>query len=42
MYNGTEMKQYEKGYILDCILNQSLSGESTALNVIYKEFIIYI
>ena len=37
MYNGTEMKQYEKGCILDCILDQSLSGESTALNVIYKE-----
>ena len=36
MYNGTEIKQYEKVKYLGCILNQSLSGESLALNVIDK------
>ena len=34
VYNGTEIKQYEKVKYLGCILDQSLSGESMALNVI--------
>ena len=37
VYNGTEIKQYEKVKYLVCILDQNLSGESTmALNVIDK------
>ena len=36
VYNGTEIKQYEKVNYLGCILDQSLSGESMALNVIDK------
>ena len=36
MYNGTEIKQYEKVKYLGCILDQNLSGESMALNVIDK------
>ena len=36
MYNGTEIKQYAKVKYLGCILDQSLSGESIALNVIDK------
>ena len=36
MYIGTEIKQYEKVKYLGCILDQSLSGESMALNVIDK------
>ena len=35
VYNGTEIKQYEKVKYLGCILDQSLSGESVALNVFY-------
>ena len=34
VYNGTEIKQYEKVKYLGCILDESLSGESMALNVI--------
>ena len=34
--NGTAIKQYEKVKYLGCILDQSLSGESMALNVIVK------
>ena len=34
--NGTAIKQYEKVKYLGCILDQSLSGESMALNVIDK------
>ena len=34
LYNGTEIKQYEKVKYLGCILDKSLSGESMALNVI--------
>ena len=36
MYNGTEIKQYAKVKYLACILDQSLFGDSMALNVIYK------
>ena len=36
VYNGTGIKQYEKGKYLECILDQSLSGETMALNVIDK------
>ena len=36
VYHGTEIKQYEKVKYLGCILDQNLSGESTALNVIDK------
>ena len=36
VYNGTEIKQYEKVKYLGCILDQNLSGESMALNVIDK------
>ena len=36
MCNGTAIKQYEKVKYLGCILDQSLSGESMALNVIDK------
>ena len=35
VYNGIEIKQYEKVKYLGCILDQSLSGESVALNVFY-------
>ena len=34
VYNGTEIRQYVKVRYLGCILDQSLSGESIALNVI--------
>ena len=34
VYNGIEIKQYGKLKYLGCVLDQSLSGESTALNVI--------
>ena len=34
--NGTEIKKYQKGKYIVCILDQSLSGESMALNVIDK------
>ena len=36
MYNGTEIKQYAQVKYLVCILDQSLSSESMALNVIDK------
>ena len=36
VYNGTEIKQYEKIKYLGYILDQNLSGESMALNVIDK------
>ena len=36
MYNGTEIEQYAKVKNLGFILDQSLSGESMALNVIDK------
>ena len=36
VYIGTEIKQYEKVKYLGCILDQNLSGESMALNVIDK------
>ena len=36
VYDGREIKQYEKVKYLGCILNQSLSGESMAFNVIDK------
>ena len=36
VYNGTEIKQYEKVKYLGCILDPNLSGESMALNVIDK------
>ena len=36
VYNGIEIKQYEKVKYLGCVLDQSLSGESMALNVIDK------
>ena len=36
VYDGTEIKQYEKVKYLGCILDQSLSGESMALNVVDK------
>ena len=36
VYNSTEIKQYDKVKYLGCILDQSLSGESMALNVIDK------
>ena len=37
VYNGTEIKQYSKAKYLVCILDQSLSGESMALNLIDKK-----
>ena len=36
VYDGTEIKQYPEVKYLGCILDQSLSGESMALNVIDK------
>ena len=36
VYNGTEIKQYEKVKYLGCTFDQSLPGESIALNVIDK------
>ena len=36
MYNGAEIKQYAKVQFLGCILDQSLSAGSVALNVINK------
>ena len=36
VYNGPEVKQYEKVKYLGCILDQNLSGESVGLNVIDK------
>ena len=36
VYDGTEIKEYEKVKYLGCILDQSLYGESMALNVINK------
>ena len=36
VYNGTEVKQYEKVKYLGYILDQSFSGESMTLNVIVK------
>ena len=36
MNNGIEIKQYEKVKYLGCVLDQSLSGESMAFNVIDK------
>ena len=36
VYNGTKIKQYEKVKYLGCILDQNLSGELMALNVIDK------
>ena len=36
MYNGIEIKQHAKVKYLECILDESLSGESMALNVIDK------
>ena len=38
VYNGIEIKQYEKVKYVGCILDQSLSGESMALNIIDKLF----
>ena len=34
VYNGIEIKQHEKVKYLGCILNESPSGKSMALNVI--------
>ena len=34
VYNGTEIKIYEKVKYLRCTLDRSVSGESVALNVI--------
>ena len=34
VYNGIEIKQHVKGKYLGCNLDESLSGESMALNVI--------
>ena len=36
VYNGIEIKQHAKVIYLGCILDESVSGESTALNVIDK------
>ena len=36
VYNGTEIKQYGKIKYLGCILDQNLSGEAMALNVMDK------
>ena len=36
VYNGMEIKQHAKVKYLECILDESLSGESMALNVIDK------
>ena len=36
VYNGIEIKHHAKVKYLGCILNESLSGESMALNVIDK------
>ena len=36
VYNGTEIKQHAKGKYLGCILEERLSGESMALNIIDK------
>ena len=36
VYNGTEIKSYEKVKYIGCILHQNLSGESIALNIIDK------
>ena len=36
VYNGIKIKQYEKVKYLGCVLDQSLSGESMALNIIDK------
>ena len=36
VYNGIEIKQHAKVKYLGCILDQSLSGESMALNVVDK------
>ena len=36
IYNGMEIKQHAKVKYLGCILDQSLSGESMALNVVDK------
>ena len=36
VYTGTKIKRYEKVKYLECILDQSLSDESIALNVIDK------
>ena len=36
VYNGTEINQYAKVKYLVCILDQCLSGESMALNIIDK------
>ena len=36
VYNGMEIKQHAKVKYLGCILDQSLSGESMALNVVDK------
>ena len=36
VYNGTEIKQYENVKYLRCILDENLSGESMASNVIDK------
>ena len=33
VYNGTEIKQYEKVKYLGCILDQRLSGESVTLKI---------
>ena len=34
VYNGIEIKQHAKGKYLGCSLDESLSGESMALNII--------
>ena len=36
VYNGTKIKQHAKVKYLVCILDESLSGESMALNIINK------
>ena len=36
VYRGTEIKRYEKVKYLECTLDQNVSGESMALNVINK------
>ena len=36
VYNGTEIKYYAKVKYIGCLLDQSVCGESMALNVIDK------
>ena len=36
MYNGIEIKQYSKVTYLDCLLDETMSGESMALKTVKK------